>query len=307
MNPIVFSDFCEAVVCGVMEFSGVISRMEVKTLSNQQLAAALDSISESVGKADSAFDAMFDVQEQWERQQKADSAASYVELAYVKLQCLCEVLELPLLRNDVSKSMVVAGENGFIATDTHPGGDSYLLAPRSIMKHVFALRSIFLTEPSQTITKDLETILRAMTYSIVDRNAFGEAPFNEEEVHHRVEAVLRCIFPDLLHKPRITKQIKHFEPDTGIPSIRTLIEYKFVNDENDCKRVADEILADTRGYASPDWQGLIFVFYETRPLRSEVQWRQMLRTCDVAAELSSVVVLTGGSSVGVGQGGKRRP
>ena len=281
--------------------------MNGKELSRQQLAAALDSISESVGKADSAFNAMFDAQEQWERQGKADSAASYVESAYVELKCLCEVLELPLLRDDISKSMAGAGKDGFLATGEHCEGDSYLLAPRSVMKHVLALRSIFLTEPSRTITKDLQAILRAMAYSISDRNAFGEAPRNEEEVHYRIEAVLRCVFPDLLHKPRITKQLKHFEPDTGIPSIQTLVEYKFVSDEDDCKRVADEILADTRGYISPEWKGLIFVIYETRPLRSEVVWRQMLRACGVASELSSVVVLTGDSSVIGGQRGRRRP
>jgi hypothetical protein len=158
----------------------------------------------------------------------------------------------------------------------------------------------------QTITKTLEGILRETAYSITDRNAFGELPRNEEEVHHRIEVVLRCFFPELLHKPRINKQIKYFEPDTALPSIQTLIEYKFVSDENDCRRVVNEILADSRGYTSPDWNVLIFVIYETRPLRSEAQWRQMLRACDVETEHSSIIVLTGGASGVPGQRRRRR-
>jgi hypothetical protein len=32
-----------------------------------------------------------------------------------------------------------------------------------------------------------------------------------------MEAILRCVFKDLKHKPPIGKAIKNFEPDTGLP------------------------------------------------------------------------------------------
>ena len=59
--------------------------------------------------------------------------------------------------------------------------------------------------------------------------------------------MLKCVFPDLKHKPVLTKQIKNFEPDTGISSSATLIEYKFLSRAEDVGPLADELLADTRG------------------------------------------------------------
>jgi len=77
----------------------------------------------------------------------------------------------------------------------------------------------FVAEKPGTVTKQLIDVLRATQYSITDRNCFQHPPAREEHVHVRIEAVLRCVFPDLRHKPPIAKPIKNFEPDTGLPSL----------------------------------------------------------------------------------------
>jgi hypothetical protein len=110
----------------------------------------------------------------------------------------------------------------------------------------------------RTVTRDLIDILRATQYAITDKTCFGHVPQNEADVHRRIEAVLRCVFPrDVIHKPAISKPIKNFEPDTGLPTTRTLIEYKFIGTDKEAKRVADEILADTRAYTSKDWDQFV--------------------------------------------------
>jgi REase_DpnII-MboI len=119
-----------------------------------------------------------------------------------------------------------------------------------------------------------------------------EAPGNEDDVHVRVEAVLRCVFPDLRRKPPVAKQIKNFHPDTGIPSIGTLIEYKFMRDDAEAKRITDEILADTRGYDSKEWKNFVYVIYETQRIRPESQWRQLLRESGVTTN-TEVIVISG--------------
>ena len=139
-----------------------------------------------------------------------------------------------------------------------------------------AIESIFVRGKSGKVVKDLTDILRATQYSITDRRCFADPPHNETHVHARIEAVLRCVFPDLRHKPPIAKPIKNFEPDTGIPSLRTLIEYKFVESSEDVKRVVEEVVADTRGYHSKEWDRFIYVIYETVRLKPETEWRQML-------------------------------
>jgi hypothetical protein len=58
------------------------------------------------------------------------------------------------------------------------------------------------------------------------------------------------------------------------------------------KRVADEVLADTRGYVSKEWEQFVYVIYETRRLKPEGQWNELMRASGVGAE-TQVVVLSG--------------
>jgi hypothetical protein len=148
------------------------------------------------------------------------------------------------------------------------------------------------------VTKDVESILRAATYPLCDKNLFDGPPSDEATLHQRLEGILKCIFPDLQRKPRLTKPIKHFEPDTGIPSIHTLIEYKFLSSRDQVASIADELLADTRGYHSKDWTSFIYVIYETSRIKPENEWRQLMRDCDVDSRSTTVVVLTGEDGAG---------
>jgi len=257
-------------------------------ISIQQLAAALDTVSEHISKADSAFEDYANTGDEWAQ----GSADWYAKQAYATLIALCEAWEMPALRRDIEEALKEAANQGFLTTDRTPDGDPYMKALGPARRYHSVLQAVFGTEPSRTVTKDLEAILRETTYAITDTVVFGRAPMSEEDVHRRIEVVLRCIFPDLLHKPRLTKAIKNFEPDSGIPSIATLIEYKFISDRARVNTVADEVLADTRGYTHKDWKAFIYVIYETERFRPESQWRQLLRECDAAVN-TTVIVLTG--------------
>ena len=109
-----------------------------------------------------------------------------------------------------------------------------------------------------------------------------------------------------MHKPRLAKPIKNFEPDTGIPSIRTLLEYKFISGHRQVAQIADEILADTRAYTSQDWTSFVYLIYETRRFKPESQWRQLLRDCEVS-ENTAVVVLTGESPTSTAKRSHQKP
>ena len=101
---------------------------------------------------------------------------------------------------------------------------------------MYSIEAVYgLTSP-QVVSRDVIEVLRATLYAITDANCFSGPPENESDVHNRIEAVMRCIFPDLQHKPPIPKSVKNFEPDTGLPSIRTLVEYKFIESKNDVRQ-----------------------------------------------------------------------
>lgn len=189
-------------------------------------------------------------------------------------------------------SAVKNSKKGFSEAGRAPDGAPYSEVLSRIRRYLIALESFFPTEDHTKITKDLLQIIRDIHYVITDKVLFRTTPQNEIDVHLRIEGILKCVFPDLKHKPALTKQIKNFEPDTGISSIETLIEYKFLSRREDVATIADQVLADTRGYTSIDWKRFIYVIYETNRFKPEKDWNQLLKQSGVP-ENTSVVVLSG--------------
>jgi hypothetical protein len=217
-----------------------------------------------------------------------------LQMAFTKLLALAEVVGLSLLRADIAE-YYQAAKTDLLAVEYDPSGDPHLRSSLCIRCYLAAIQSSLAYEPARTITRDLESILRGTAYSICDTKIFGGLPKNETDVHGRIECILKCVFPDLKHKPSLSKPIKNFVPDTGIPSINTLIEYKFLDDRSSVGRITDELLADSRGYHSPDWSSVVYVIYETSRFKPEHEWRTMLRENGVDSR-SSVIVLAGESA-----------
>lgn len=269
-------------------------------LSTPQLAAALDAISENIAKARNAFDEYVYMNHEWE----LSSSEWHLELAYAKLLVLSEVLQLPRLHAEIADTLKMA-KGDLSAGDRDPAGELNLKWSGPASRYHLTLQSIFLTESSQTVTKDLETIIRGSLYVITNPKIYGFPPQNEADVHNRVQGILQCIFPDLLNKPPLAKPIKNFEPDTGIPSINTIIEYKFVGDRNQVGPTADQILADTRGYSSDKWKSFLYVIYETERFKAETEWRQLLRECGNAENVTAIVL--SGDSIKKQKRNKKKP
>lgn len=216
----------------------------------------------------------------------------YIESAFIHTLVLIDKLNLSRTYEQVRKIFDKAQEKGF--RESQQGVDEpYLQWSAEIYDFLNAIGNSYNIHPfSNLVSKDIISILRATLYSITDKNIFDKPPAREREVHYRIEAVLKCVFPDLKHKPSINKSIKNFEPDTGLPSVRTLIEYKFISNINDAKRVSDEVLADTRGYFSREWERVIYVIYEESRVKPESEWVQMLKECGVSSN-TQILVLQG--------------
>jgi REase_DpnII-MboI len=171
-------------------------------------------------------------------------------------------------------------------------GHPDLVLTNQIWTYTEAVEATFGVEepPLLVPPKDLIDILRQTQYAITDKTCYATPPRKEDEVQARVECVLKCIFPELIHNPPIPKPIKNFAADTGLPGIRTLIEYKFVENDQQVKRVVDEILADTRAYTSKEWGRVIYVIYETHRVKSEAEWNALLKSVQVDVSTKLVVI-----------------
>ncbi len=217
---------------------------------------------------------------------------SSLNCAYTQLMIMTESLGLTHTYDQIRKCYDEAAghKDGFSACEHDPDGELYLLAESALRRFVSSVEAVYGMASSHVVSKDVIEVLRATQYAITDRNCFAQLPASEADVHQRIETVLRCIFPDLDHKPPIPKAVKNFEPDTGLPSIRTLVEYKFIQTNEHVKRVADEILADTCGYKSSEWDKFVFVIYETKRLKPERDWNRLLHQCGTALNTEAIVL-----------------
>lgn len=230
-----------------------------------------------------------------------------IESCFLQLLAIIEALDLNSFHQMAlaEYKKTASSRQGFHAWGNTPDGDPYSKVIDRIECFKKAIEGFFPAEPIIAVTKDILQILRDALYSITDKSVFAMPPRSEADIHLRIEAILKCVFPDLKHKPTITKSIKNFEPDTGIPSVRTLIEYKFLSRLEDVPLIADQILADTRGYISADWKRFLYVIYETSRFRKESEWNQLLKASGVPDD-TSVVVLSGVSVRKTGRSKKKK-
>lgn len=265
-------------------------------LAREQIAAAVDTILQYAAAGDTYIDRMAHMPaETLEQVELSDhefnrGAAEWnLHLAYTAMLVLVEALGLPVLRAEIAAVRDEAVQS-LAEMEVDEEGNFYAKWARPVRRYAKCIQDIHAIEPEQTVTKDIASLLRNATYAITDESVFGSLPRKEGDVQQRVEAVLKPVFPDLAHQTALPKGIKNYIADIGIPSLRTLIELKYAETDADIKRMADEMLADTRGYHSEEWDLLIFAIYETRRLRTEEAWRTFLRDSGCPSTITAVVM-----------------
>jgi len=217
-------------------------------------------------------------------------ACRFVDKAFIQMLNLLEQLQL-ISEHKIVEAMYQKAKTGNLTENKLGHEEPYLVWIENLQMHLdIIIESYGIHSQHRTKLFKLKKMISRTLYPICDPKNYETPPQKEADVHERIESILKCHYPKLKRKPRINKPIKSFEPDSGIPSIKTLIEYKFVNDISDVKRIADEILADTRGYVSSDWKNFLFVIYETRRIRSEDEWNNLLRDCELGSNYEALVL-----------------
>lgn len=172
-------------------------------------------------------------------------------------------------------------------------GEAYLVWPFKLSDLVEMFRSIHIHRKETESDRDIDSLLEILNrseYYITQTEVFRDVPRSEKDVHVRIEGLLRCFYGDLQTKPRISKTIKSFEPDTEIPSLKALIEYKYITNRSQGRIIIDQVLADMAGYQSPDRDNIIFVIYETGRVFSKADWDRMIDSCKPRNRIECVVI-----------------
>ena len=260
------------------------------------LKQSIESIKKSLSEAHSYFDQ--DIFGHSNCENPLEISAYFIDKAFIETLTVLEYLNLSntfdRLQNLYKHYQNRKG--GFTKVEVNDYGPS-LVAPGEIGKYIDSIANIANVKiekqgiQEQSIKK-LIKIIRNSVYSICDSTIFSNQPKKEKDVHNRIEGILKCVYSDLISEPPLSKPVKSFRPDTGIPSLKTIIEYKFISTKQDSKKIADEILADTRGYKSKEYSNIIFVIYETERIKNEKEWNYLLKKCG-ASENTKVIVLSG--------------
>lgn len=113
-------------------------------------------------------------------------------------------------------------------------------------------------------------------------------PSNEREVQDILWIMLRSHYDDLVREETLPKfGVKSYKPDFGIPSIRLLVEVKFIGEPTDASSIQEELLADASGYIndSSNYDSLVvFVYDAVHKLRDSRKFAEDLTSVDGISE-----------------------
>lgn len=121
-------------------------------------------------------------------------------------------------------------------------------------------------------------------------------PSNESHVQKRVYDMLKHVFPDTAREYPIPKGIKSYRPDFCIRSLKSAVEYKFCDSEEEMKKQVDGIIQDVGAYSnSEDWKNFYAVIYMTDSFWTQAQVETHLRNSGVT-ENWRILLVTGKGS-----------
>ncbi len=134
----------------------------------------------------------------------------------------------------------------------------------------------------------LEQILRGTPKMLSDRQI---EPTNEAEVRNEVYKILIHVFPDTVREIPISKISKTYKPDIGVKSLKSAIEYKFIDSESEAKLAIGGIFEDINGYeGSKDWTTFYAVIYMTDNFLTQDQVEAEFKLSNVPHHWKPIVV-----------------
>lgn len=259
-----------------------------------QVDQAIASIRALAWKATSLVSEDFDHYMQYgeaREYRNTDGIREAVETAFLQLFTLAESLGQVALSQVILKTYQNAKQIGLSKTSQFEDHSAWSYWQSPLEQFADSIAAVFGSPraKAEAVSADLLSVLGNTQGAITDKRCFSP-PANESEVHDRIEVILKCVYPDLVRKPPLHKPVVNFIPDSGIPSISTLIEYKYMSHESQAGTIANEILADTRGYFQNGWDFIVFLIYETRRFKTPAEWRQLLASCGLTTNIQLIVL-----------------
>lgn len=196
-----------------------------------------------------------------------------------------EQLDLPRTRRQLTSDFRSFEKKGLSKTRFLPDFDSTECKPLECLQHyVDGIRLLSDTTESsleQHERSRLEVLLRDT--AVLTRKR-GIAPRKEQDIQDVMNDYLSAAFPSYSTGFSIAGTLKNFKPDGGVRNLRTAIEFKFANSEQELNTALGGVFEDIAGYSgSDDWTRFYSVVYMTEPFKSEAAFGGDLKRAGATA------------------------
>jgi hypothetical protein len=231
-----------------------------------------------------------------EEEDQLDEEEESYELAYAskiseiqnKLSIVLELLRLHKTSLELNRDLneIKSNEGGTYKVTFEPQWESFECKGRDkILSTISALENLFydsnekspaaldIEHSSAEKQKRLRELLSGTAHWVsVESKKIGRAPSKENDIQVAMRTLLQShFFDEYLEGFTIPKYVKNFKPDGGVTSIRTAIEYKFIDSKEELARATGAIFEDVIGYGgSRDWEFFYSVFYMTESFADPV-------------------------------------
>lgn len=193
---------------------------------------------------------------------------------YMKLCVGLKLFDLTELLQDLRTS--IQSKNRLNQVEMSPGGEGLFCGTTAeLSQYIDSLDSML--APEDDLVKvvnplEINRLKRMLSETPKLIYDHGLDPRNEKDVRLKVYNFLSHVYPDTIRELPISKVTKVYKPDIGIKSLKTAIEYKFIDSEEEYSVAVGGIYEDIHGYSgSEDWTTFIAVLYMTEAFRNPAQ------------------------------------
>jgi hypothetical protein len=236
-------------------------------LLTEEIRTELGLCDSALGKLDEmerCYSNVSDIDDGSEDHRFASQALAYhLQRTLRAIGALAERLGTPSIEREVSE---LRRDPSKLHATNRPDDEDLYSEALSIAKSCFS--------PLRAMTDAHAITAQGVLRNVISKTAVilgnkGMAPKSETEVRNAVLEVCSYSFPDAIKEVSIPKILKHYKGDLGIPSLRTMVEFKYIDSYDEMKAALDGVYADMKGYKYPDWETFYGVFYMTGPFYTQ--------------------------------------
>lgn len=226
----------------------------------------LDAVTVAARKAVNEWEARFVFDQSAEGPAGDKEYVSYLlRIAYLTIQCFLEKHGFNLIAEHLKekwrsseKDLFSSYMSDYVDQPMLRVADNFWEVIASVKNVVSASATTGYHKIDVRITNILEAIpgsAHLLKYSIQ----------NEMDIDRFAESLLLPLYPDLNSSPSLTLADSYRQPDSALPSIKTLVEYKLITTKEARSKVVDEMQADIRNYYQSPWEHLVFGVGQSEP------------------------------------------